>query len=323
MANIKNHPVYKICCYILTLIIINLTFVSCGYLTQPTEEQTQHVITADDLTPSTTVQDILQSTETDGVDYKYYWLAEDIDGTIDMMRKTSLYDNSTEPEIVAFEKMAQEQQKMLEQEFAILSAVTPQQATNIAVSMVKKAYGISFDEQYYIHLNLYEKEGGGAKWAVYMKLWDSDLDADVELDATTGALLFLNLQETAPTQEGMENTQIAQSYTVHEKLQSGIINGMWDETHESFDATAQKLQEELTAALTDSEVLQGAIVTDVNYALELKQKHKTTQSNVCLVFNITLDDGRALEAVRKQDIAPYVDYQYNNKALTGYTLVFG
>ncbi len=328
MINNKQSTTNKILCYILITGIITLSFTSCSYLTQPTEEQTQHVVTSDDLTPSTTVEDIIATAETDGVNYDYFWAAGDIDAALAEMAMYGFTTETPEEEERLRSEFLENERRALEEEAKISYVVSAQEAANLAASVTTKALGINLDVQHYTDLQLMQNDNSQSFWSVYTSV-EGGFHVNVYIDAITGQFIGIKLEILPDSHERLlerietlEAQKVAECFVVTQEYDNGTIDGIWDETHESYDSTTAKLEEELTEALFEYNILQGASITSVEILHEFPEYPPQYGEINELLFTIELSDGRTLRAIRRRDTAPYINYYINDRVLSAYSLLF-
>ncbi len=321
---------------IILLVLIIVVLTSCN---NTGGNENGPITTQDDIQPTQAVDAAVAQAD-EAENYKYTWNAENIQAVIEDFYDMNEVDKTLpnyENDMALLEDMAQSIEKELEKQLTYEPIITAKEAANIAGAVVSETYGQS-KSSVNITLELYTGYNDRLYWTAGTQVLKEGVEAEgsealyqnniesailMQIDATTGAIISIMpfIEYAADLTDKQAAGEIAECFVVHKAYDSGAVEGEWDETHESFDATMQKLKDELTTALNSSAILQSASIQDITHTEYLVpgMDDKTYES---LSFNITLSNGRVLNAERQFYVSAYTNYNFGNYPMYAYKLEF-
>ncbi len=259
------------------------------------------VTTTDDIRPSTTVDEVVAATPVEKV-YPYLWLAEDPEQSMELIatdaRFASLNENLGEEDWIWDDFLGQ-----LKREGEIDYIVTPEEAANLAGSIFEESFGLTFNEEMPISLQLLT-DGTTAIWYITNTLDLSSVDwlYALEINATTGEIGYLT---SGPDYMGfyadMFETEKKPSFVTLEGEFNSLI-GYWDETHPQFKNDMTEIKDMLLSEIEGSLLLQGASVVKMEETFNEMVVDDTRHTEELRVL-VTLDDGRKMLFYDGYDIA--------------------
>ncbi len=308
-----------------SLCIVMFSFAGCA---SPTVDS-QETITEDIIVPTTTADEVIESIPVDK-DYNYFWEAEDIARTVEIIKAgehSYIYQEELEN---GYEYHLQAQQDY----DSILSA---QEIANIAGNVLEEGYGI--DDSMYDVLVLYVDPYNGI-WNVRIETI-SDMNGEsvpwrafISIDATTGILLS---SEVVPMEysyvEQLFASPIAESFVLYDEYRpfemegnelgeyknDNTVVGAWDQEHSSYDAELVALISAVEEEINSLSIFQGATVS------ELEAVHVDTYEDVVeeLILGGTMSDGREILLIRYAMYGPRMTFELDGYTLRGFRLMFG
>lgn len=264
-------------------------------------QQSQPVVTEDDLTPPSTVQDVLAMTEDSGKNYAYYWMAEDVeasmaqykeekeremDADIERIRGCSEEELRTELGEV-FESREQWEEarremtegdiaqlrRGLEAEHALDPAVSAQEAANRAGAALEEAFGVDLSDQT-LTVSCCDWEFPTGRRLIWWVERPEDADGKLfssgsmycHIDATTGEVASARYWPGSEEWEEMRGDTLPACFEQLDGYMDGV--GNWNADDPSFAPMAERLKTCLTQALSGTALTGGAQVTELRVTVE-------------------------------------------------------
>ena len=287
-------------------------------------QQSQPVVTEDDLTPPSTVQDVLAMTEDGGENYAYYWMAEDVEASmaqykeekerqlasyIENLRECSEEELRAELSATGCESREQAEEAMrewteraieesrwgLEAEHALHPAVSAQEAANRAGAAMEEAFGVDLSDQTLTVSCIEDIFQTGKRHVWWVDLPEeadgtlfSSASMNCHIDATTGEVLSAGYWPSSEEWEEMRGDTLPACFEPFDEYTEGI--GRWNADDPSFAPMAERLKPCLTQALSGTALTGGAQVTDVR--VEVVEQEANTNT---LLLYADCDNGRTYQ----------------------------
>lgn len=288
------------------------------------------VVTEDDLTPSSTVQEVLKE------DFTYFWLGEAMEQDPERLEQLVLHtmqedqqqlrdliqseETSEEDKAILMEALdgtdqdavLQDYQKWAQEQLEYDPVVSPQEAANRAGLLFEQIYGIDLTgTEIYIDCIQHEANGDDITFGGRM-VWEATaLDGPLAsvrvsdqaracctLDATTGEFITAYYVFSDEELTAMQNTP------VHEAYLPGTYQ--WDTQHPGYPEAVNAVQQQLTQAFSGCMLADGAAVTDA----------KPVQSqDTALAYQLCCDNGKSYKFVRRANVDPYTQYDFGGYPL--------
>ncbi len=326
MQNINKKYIKKT--ILLMGIIITTFLTSCGAAAQQAQEPQEPVITQDDITPSATVEEVLEIDAGEGKNYAYLWEAEDIDAAMqeyDKVYYTPHIENASGEQKEWLESERERKKEQLQEELSFTPVISAQEAANVVAVFAQKAYGINAEE-YTIKMSL----GVGVTdmltsqvneemliWHVSVYNKETDSYYILLIDANTSYILDSSISLDFSVIDELQGEKIAECFNVTSTVDLGYVTGTWDENHESFESTINKKKEELRAEFEQSGFSQGVNIAQIEPVFT-ESTHPSGIDEEFLAFLIKLEDGREITFTNLPFTAPYTEYNYGGYPLKGY-----
>ncbi len=336
MINKEHFDILKLSKFIILFVLILIILTACSEVNYA---ENGPVTTQDDIQPTQAVDAAVAQAD-EAENYNYTWNAENIQTIIEDFYDMNEVDETLpnyENDIAVIENMAQEIESQLEAQLTYEPIIAAQEAANIAGVAVNETYGQN-KERVEITLELYKGYDDRLYWTAGTQVLKEGVEAEktealfqnniesavmMQIDATTGAIISIMpmIEYAADLTDKQAVGEMAECFVAHKIYDGGAAEGEWDETHESYDATMQKLKDELSTALDGSAILQGASIQEITHTEQLvpSMDGKTYES---LSFDLVLSSGRELNAERQFYIAPYTNYDYKGYPMYAYRLEF-
>lgn len=301
------------------------------------------VVTEDDLTPFSTVQDVIVQDAGGGKTYAYFWLGEALEQDPERVEQIAarLLEDSAQNLRTALETegLPEEERASLEAQLEeyesrrmydeILDTlrdmareqqrydpvIPPQEAANRAGWMLEQLYGLDLTGKE-LFLSCYQSAAGDVfnRYGGRM-VWD--------VNALDGPLVAANVAEQVCASCVLDATTgelVEGSYLFTEEEQAAMEktpaaaaylpgNNGWDTQHPGYAQTADAACQQLVQAFLRSPLADGAAVTGT--------KSLEDQYTV-LAFRLSCDNGKNYEFTREYYADPYIQYDCEGYPLRAY-----
>lgn len=283
----------------------------------------QAVVTSDLLTPGTAAQDAVEQMETNEKQYAYVWDAQDVAGSTARIRASMERDRerllAEDPQAAVrtdeeIEELLTHYQKMWEQKREKTYVISPQEAANIAGTVMEELYGMDLSQTEL--LIQCAQLGGFPQKAPQEEIWGvekryghaGDNYAFVGVSTTTGRILLMSYGLSEEEKSAMEQTALPACMSLWE---DGVLpRYLFDPADASYPALADKLEKQVKRLLSGSWITGGAQVTHVMLNLETQPPAQAGGDGSYLTA--FCDDGRVLDV--------FLNYPFPNYGFSGYPL---
>lgn len=238
------------------------------------------VVTEDDLTPSSTVQDVIAGMADNGKTYPYVWYAEDPDLAVSAYLAEAVEAAADEQEQEVAEKAAEQLREELAKELQLDPVVTAQEAANRAGQTFEELYGLDLTGgTIYLRCRVRSSEEESRQamgpepermlWEVrFGAEGDASHSADVShtvgrLDATTGEWISLHYTASTEERQAWEATPQSVCFRPSPKYPESPGAGSWDTGRAEFAALSGAIERRAAEAISGSILIGGAQVAEV------------------------------------------------------------
>lgn len=240
--------------------------------------ESEAVVTEDDLTPASAAQDALQQEAGSGKTYRYFWAVEDPQRGEEWARsrieerdreRVERPENSDEETQALFARLHQQTidlwlEDLAKQQQLPAPAVSPQEAANLAGRMLEQVYGLDLSAE---ELMLWLTEIGfdpQTEEPQYMVWKVTDLREErflCEINAETAAYEYLSYEKSWDTElaEAEQTPRAGCCHTLNESDSSLV----WEPDSPEFAPLTRQMMDEISTALSGSLLVDGAQVTSV------------------------------------------------------------
>lgn len=253
-----------------------------GLLAGCAQHASEPVVTEDDLTPSSTVQEVIARVADNGKTYAYLWPAGDPAALEETLRQSYAEkikymeeNGSAEDEIRGYEEQAEQliQQALAEagEERELEPVISPQEAANLAGQTMEELYGMDLAQgTLYLRCYIQTLEGdirhtmgpepGRMYWDILFDVGEEGSWATGLLDATTGEWKQLDYIAGGEEQQAWEATRRSDC-VVPEPNSPHFGSVGWNIEHAEFAAIAEAIKQRAVGAVSGSVLVGGAQVT--------------------------------------------------------------